>query len=522
MVTNKSHQRFFCFYLPLLIVLIVQLVVFNDRLVPYWVADQFTHLNRGRLLFSSYTPGLSQLSSWLPLLHFLLSPFTAIDFLYYSGLAGSFITIPSFLICCWAFYSICSALEYDDDVSFFAVCIFICNPFVLYYSVTPTTEVLYMACLFSCALFALRYQKSGDFNAFLLWAICCSLATLARLEGIFLLPVSFFIIIFSSLQIRESIQQIVARLTLFYFIAMLGVAFLLVYGVYYAGDILAFTSHEWLTDSKSDLEVTQWNIVETARHLLSATKYMLGPSFVFLGLFCFTFCLLWKKKNKIVSTSLLLIFPTMFIGLAVYIGRIPINVPELAPYKGFFNERYGLTSIGFFIIVIAFVLSKIHNIAFRRSLFVLLVVYSLYHSSQQILFSFPLIRSGTSESFISDQRALASFLSEHYDGEKVLMYHFKNESLFVLSHIPTNQIIQEANFPYFQQAVQTPWDHVQWVISLKGKARPDLINLVEKTRTFKKEFSIVYEDDNRIVYRRNITPFLIFGPTQLHSSGASL
>src|ERR1041384_530902 len=60
--------------------------------------DAIAHVNKARGLFDNFVPGLRALGTvWLPLPHILIAPLTAIDALWTTGAAGSFLSIACFI-----------------------------------------------------------------------------------------------------------------------------------------------------------------------------------------------------------------------------------------------------------------------------------------------------------------------------------------------------------------------------------------------------------------------------------------
>ena len=69
----------------------------NHEIILY--QDALSHMRISRSVFDSATPGLAQLGTvWLPLPHLLMWPFIWNDYLWHSGLAGSFVSMPCYVI----------------------------------------------------------------------------------------------------------------------------------------------------------------------------------------------------------------------------------------------------------------------------------------------------------------------------------------------------------------------------------------------------------------------------------------
>ena len=75
----------------------------NNHSLLYY-SDSVSHLVRARQLIDYSSPGLEQIGTvWLPLPHLMLLPFSLVDLLFKTGLAGTFISLPSIAIALLSF-----------------------------------------------------------------------------------------------------------------------------------------------------------------------------------------------------------------------------------------------------------------------------------------------------------------------------------------------------------------------------------------------------------------------------------
>ena len=128
------------------------------------LTDQSAHLNFARLTFDSFTPGLSQIGFWPPLLHILMIPAVAIKPLYISGFAG-FVTLIPFLIAgAILLYRLVMLLTGNKNLSFLSSLILLINPYILYYTATPMAEVLFISNLIAVAYFFSLWIRNKNTN----------------------------------------------------------------------------------------------------------------------------------------------------------------------------------------------------------------------------------------------------------------------------------------------------------------------------------------------------------------------
>src|SRR5260370_3729670 len=100
--------------------------------------DAYSHIRIARAVFDSATPGLAQLGSiWLPVPHIFMWPFIWNDYLWHSGLAGSFVGMICYVATTVYLYLSIRRITCSSRVSFLGSLLFILNPNVLYLQSTP-------------------------------------------------------------------------------------------------------------------------------------------------------------------------------------------------------------------------------------------------------------------------------------------------------------------------------------------------------------------------------------------------
>jgi len=112
------------------------------------------------------------------------------DWLWRTGLAGSFVSMVCFIITGICVYLMAESIycrpcvyKHDRALPFFAAAVFLLNPGVLYMQTTPMTEMVFMAAV-TVAVFALRRWVQEPTPAKLVGAgVAMSVATLSRYEA---------------------------------------------------------------------------------------------------------------------------------------------------------------------------------------------------------------------------------------------------------------------------------------------------------------------------------------------------
>lgn len=512
--------EFFIIVLTFVIGSLMAWYVYRLGLTTY-LTDQSAHLNFSRLTFDSITPGISQIGFWPPLLHVFMIPFVAVPFLFTSGLAGAFVLIPSLALAAFFLYRITLMFTGNKILSAVAGTLLILNPFILYFSVTPMMEVLFIANVFGTAYFMGRWLQTNDLIHLLLVGLFVSLACLSRYEGLILLPITASVILLRMRHQRKSYQQMEAMALLFGLLAIIGIVSIMVYSSVYGDNPLTFTGGAWIRDPQISLKLARLDILKSLQYVLTASFHMIGDySVIFSLASVIPLFFLVKRKFEHAVVLFILIAPFLFILISVFAGAITINVPDLPPFKFFHNDRYGLTWIGFTIVTPILFIHHIQSamsryryfrlagIGFATVLCSLLLLNASYELvSAAYIQNFFVIRMNVN-SPSTQQYQVADFLRSNYDGGKILSARVDNDPIFAEAGIPYSQYIYEGNYLFFNQALREPWLFARWVImhqpgDLDGwvAANEPVYRQWGESADFTHYYDVVFENGTRRVYR---------------------
>lgn len=484
------------------------------------LVDQSAHLNIGRQVIDSITPGLSQIGFWPPLLHLLMFPFAAIDPLYESGLAGAAVLIPSLVLAAFFLYRLLFKFTNNWLASLMGALALVINPYVLYYSVTPMMEVLYLANLLGVAYFLVRWFETEEAFYLVMLGIFTALVSMSRFEGFIVLPLVAISIFLKLKQRKRNYHQIEAAVILYGFVAILGIGFILGYGWFFGDSPFAFSSGDWSAYAQQqELQPpSKGSPVISFDYLVYASFYMLGkPQVALVALSLFL--LFFFPSLEVVAVFLILFSPFLFDWLALWRGDAIIYLPDLPPHAKFLNERYGLYWIAasiFLPIVVASLLSsrlknhvslndlgRLLKLGVPISLFALGLIFFY----QTVLFDdFKVVRISGENYDREHEVALTEELREKYDYGKVLKTRALYNYLSVNSGLPLDAYIQETNYQYYQQTLERPWLFARYVIMFNPSPENHLAN--EWTRqneeislrwgnsqTFLNYYDLIYEND---------------------------
>ncbi len=450
--------------------------------VQLLMVDQYSHLAIARQITDSMTPGLSQLGFWPPLVHMVMAPFASIGFLYESGLAAPLSLVPILALSAVYLFRLALLIGVEKPLAAAAVAAYVLNPYTLYYAVTPMSDTLFIALLIIASYYLAHWWLTERLASLIAMGGAGALATLARFEG-------FFLIFFAGLAVmarlaigRASLAKIEAGATMYGLVAGLGVLFILLYGLTFAGDPLEFMNNEWgaYAQQRSLFLPTEHNLRVSLQYLMAASEAMLGSPLILMGLFAGVLVLLLggRRNPLLLAVMTLLLSPFLFDLFALFQGSAVIYVPELPPYGDrYFNERYGLYWIAFLVITPVLAASLLYHrmrswgwfvqpaallvaatialvpVVSSYALFTEVACRGCFHTVHHSLQSSP-----------PDQRVIAEILRDEYDGGRILMTRALHNEVAVSAGVPLAHYILEANEHYFDQSLKYPWLFADWVI----------------------------------------------------------
>ncbi|MGI0011807.1 MAG: ArnT family glycosyltransferase, partial [Nitrosopumilaceae archaeon] len=170
-----------------------------DKYSLLYYGDSTSHLVAARKIFDwAENPGLAQIGTvWLPLPHFLLVPFSLIDPLFFSGFAGTALSLSCLAITSVFLYRIIRSLTGYSHIAFATALLYAANPNTLYMGITAMTEAPFVLFFVGGAYYFQRWYQNLNYNKFhdlIKCSILVSLATFCRYEGWFI-PVVLLIIV---------------------------------------------------------------------------------------------------------------------------------------------------------------------------------------------------------------------------------------------------------------------------------------------------------------------------------------
>ena len=508
---NKSYSlnqiRIAIFIFSLIISLVSYLYFFHLGLTNLY-GDGIAHLNIARKIVdldtTSFWQRYIQLGSpWLPLPHFLMLPFIWHDYFWRTGLAGSLVSMVSYLICVMSLFEIANifASSYFKQeqhllAGILAALIFALNPSILYLQSSPMTELPFLATYVLAVYLLLKWSLSSSKKYLILSAFITLLATLTRYEAWAMLPATVLAIFIAQ---QGSVQQRAKSAFLWSAIASLGIIYWLWHNWAIYGNALEFYNGFYSAKGiylrlQSRLGWADFAVGNLALASLLAVASSLACSGMvsLLGIFSFfyTIFIIFREKNKefLIKTlpTFLLVIPFLFTIYSLYTGNIhiyPLSAISLL------NVRYGL-NITLALAIFPIIFLKPGNI--KKFLIVFsLVVFNSYWLISAGVNQLAVIQEPYRNNFnIREARArrkLTSYLLTHPPMKKTMIYSGDLAAVITFSNLKFQDIVFEGIDGWHSEKIP---DNVNTIVVKEGDS---LWQKLERMPDFPKNFHLVYE-----------------------------
>lgn len=337
--------------------------------------DAVAHLYIARRIIDSRNPGFRQLGSvWLPLPHVLMSPFAQNMIWWRDGLAGAWISVPSYALACAGLYRL-GRVWLSLPMALVAVAFFALNPGLLYMATTAMTEPLFLAemiwaillvVLLDCVLRdrglmdrALTARGAGSGpqasprRLLILAGVILAAAVFTRYDG-WILAAALWLLVTLRLALATQFWKTLRRPWLVFTGLVAGApAVWLVYNAVVFGDPLDFMrgpysarAIEARTTPAGGFFHPGWHSMHVAAlYFLKAAELgaisRQGANALLWAAVAGTACAIYLFRHKSIWPALLLWLPVPFYCYAIAYGSVPIFLPVWWPFS-WYNTRYGM------------------------------------------------------------------------------------------------------------------------------------------------------------------------------------
>ena len=485
------------------VISVLSFLAFQSRDQVLLSGDAVAHIGIARRVVDSLTPGLTQLGTvWLPLQHLLTVPLVASDQLWTSGAGGSIPSMLGYVLAVTGIFRLVRSVLADSDLAAhgaaaagFAALVVGANPNLIYVQATALNESLYLAeSIWSVVFLAdfVRFLRKGEERpaaaALRRCAMVLSAAILTRYDG-WVLTVACGICLLAALRawpgwaklMRPEHRELRRAVAAFVLLCALAPALWLAYnlglyqdplefarGPYSAKAILARTlvAGAPMHPGYHDLHTAAIYFLKSAKLNLADGRWepwlMLlaaGGVAVALRLRRWTWLLLW--------------LPLPFYAYCVAYQAVPIFLPVWWPFS-YYNARYGLQLLpavaAFSGVALAYVLGRSAHYRWRLLapfVFAALLVGSYLSAWRKT----PIClreAMANSRTRIVYEETLAHQLGELPQSSRLLMFVGDHSDALRRADLPFRRVVNEANFPLWQQALDAPALHADYVIAMDG------------------------------------------------------
>ncbi|HSF23796.1 MAG TPA: hypothetical protein VLE20_06180, partial [Blastocatellia bacterium] len=317
--------------------------------------DGVAHVNIARKVVDSPDDSLWQRylqigSPWLPLQTVLMLPYVTNEWMWRSGVAGSVISMMSFVIAAVSLYSLAVNFYGIDEtrsqaLAALSVATFALNPSALFMQATPMSEMVFIAALLAATCLLQRWVLNQSSGRLVVAAAAMSIATLSRYEA---WPIAALAVPVVALASRGDFASRALRTALFTAVVATGPLYWLWHNWAIYGNAV-----EFLTGPNSARGIylqnqagLGWAEIFVGRAsldvviILTAAAVCAGPLVLLLGIAGLTRTVVVRRRSLIqLSPAILLLVPFFFHVVSLYRGEIQIF--PLSVF-GLLNARYGL------------------------------------------------------------------------------------------------------------------------------------------------------------------------------------
>lgn len=474
--------------------------------------DSKGHLNIARRVVDSLTPGAAQLGGyWLPLLHILMLPTIGNDFLWNSGISGSIPNMISFVIAVYFIYRFGFELTKSKLSGLIATAVVGLNLNLIYMQTTPMTESLFIATITVGVYYFYRWIKYEHIPDGLIAAFFVLLSSLNRYEG-WALTIGCVSLLVYNWVINKFNKKQEGKIILFSSLACIGIFIWLLWGAVIFKDPLEFMHNDLSAGRQIEATYTavkplgEGDVLQSVLINILSIKHTSG--LILLLIFIISLVTYFIRKNiKIFRLEnifpFVLLTPFLFDVFTVYVGNVPIEVPELSkipPPGDYFNIRYSLYSLPAIAIFIAIISKK----RIIQALILLIVIVNY-------LFQFNFYTNFTKIVTLRDAGVLAAtydkqglmWLKQNYDAGLILASMGSLDGFMFDTGIKQKNFIVEGAYKIWEESLTDPTKHAKWIIVSSGNDRDRLYKKLNFS-VVNENYNVAYKNGGFTIYKSKI------------------
>jgi hypothetical protein len=459
--------------------------------------DSISHLEIARRVVSSTSPGFAQLGYvWLPLPHLLMLPLIWITPLYKNGFAGSYVSMIAYAVTAVLVYKITLGLTGRKIAGVAAAVVFALNVNMLYMQSTPMTEALLFCMLAAMVYYVQQWAVTDRYTYLVAGGVAALLGTLTRYESWPVLAGLGLAVLFIAWQRTDRRDRRLAPsrrrgsvtdcLVVFAVVAFAGIAAWLIWNWAIFGNPLNFQDGAYAKPSnwvsKGEPAIGHWMVaIKTYWYAMRDNETWPVLALAAAGLVALLAREFRRLRTAARAAPLLslLVLPPFFV-LSLYAGQRPLHVLQIE--HDLYNVRFGLIMLVPAAILTGYLVGALQR--FRPAMYVaggLVLVLAAGLGARMLqagnVVTYTAARETLTSVPVLEQDPVVSWARHHYDGGRVLMESFGNESIAFA--LPSDELVYEGSYHQWQPALRDPaGQHIEWIIERCGSSPgPDKVCL---------------------------------------------
>lgn len=473
--------------------------------------DAASHLNIAKRVIGGLRPGFGQFGAvWLPLQHFLMLPFIWNDFLWHSGIAGSIVSMISYIITVLFSYKTAKLFTKSSLGGIVSAIVIASNLNFIYMQTTPLSEPLMLAVVSVCLYFLLSWSHTDSIPQLIAAAFFALLASMTRYEG-------WFLVVFSSIYVffiyfkKESYQKAESATILFCSLAFFGIGLWIVFSWILMGTPMYFLTGPFSAHAQQNVIAKASGLPTKHNIPLSFLVYwwdiidIIGLPVVIISIIFFIITIFkkenWKKLGyllTVASLPLLIIF-TLVVGITVvYVPQVPTHHVQ----GELFNVRYGLMALPFIAFCSSLLVRKRVWLAIPI-IFVTLVQQFYFLHTNSILTITDGVLGASAMRFSQSDMSFFQALHKTCNKKLILMTQVSKDPVLFKTEIEMKYFITEAAFGYWQTSLKDPTKYAYCVVmgphdSSKDTIRTALIH----NKKFLENYTLAFKNASYVIYKK--------------------
>jgi len=481
--------------------------------------DAYSHLRISRMVFDSATPGLAQLGGvWLPLPHILMWPFIWNDYLWRTGLAGSFVGMICYVVTTIYLYLSIRRITHNSRIGFLGSLLFIFNPNVLYLQSTPLSELTCFCTLTMACYYFLVWSQEDTTKYLVLAATSTFLATLARYDGWSLFMMLLALVIVIGIIKKRSWVQMQGNFLLFCVLGGFGIVLWLIWNKIIFGDPFYFQHSQYSSWAEqmgflhSGVLYTYHNIWLSLKTYALDAMHSFGDVLATIALFATIIFFVRRHYSPDMLAILAFVAPFGFYILSLYSGQASIWLPSVVPATvsmKLFNVRYGAEMVVPASLFIAILLHRIslwvrlHLSPLIQIAFVVTLIAQIGFTMSNGIIS---LQDGQYGLSCVSTHTINAYLAQHYAGGMVMQDVTVGDFSLLDAGFDFKNLVYDSSGALWKKALADPASAVQWVITLPGDEVSRHIDI--DSPAFLSQFSLVVKEPSglRLYHRKGEPP----------------